>query len=432
MTTKDRKRGVRAGARRALVVLLAALPLAACDTNNLLKVAAPTLLPQDRLMVPAQAKLMVNSAIAAYECAYASYSLVEGIISDEFADAQLGAAAWDYDRRSANEYPGGPYGTYSCTDNQTPGVYVPASSARWQADNILASLQGWKPADVGASVYDSLVATSALYAGLSYSMLAMAMCNAAVDLGPSMTQAQLLAKAEERFSTAISTAGSKPNLVAVLNAAYVGRARVRLFQGNKSGADADAKLVPAGFRFDATYSDANNRRYNRIYASNLKYVYYTVEPASRSLTVEGIPDPRVPVYNTGINGADHSVIWGQKKWTSTSDPIRVASYDEAQLIMAEAEGGTAAITIINRLRDAWSIPHYSGATDAASIQKLIISERRAVLWGEGFRNYDYQRFNLPFDYAPVGASYKAGGQYGNTTCLPLPDVERFNNPNIGS
>ena len=44
---------------------------------------------------------------------------------------------------------------------------------------------------------------------------------------------------------------------------------------------------------------------------------------------------------------------------------------------------------------------------------------------------DKLRYNLPFTPA-AGTPYppKAGGQYGSTTCFPLPNVERLNNPNI--
>jgi len=426
----------RVGARRLLAVVLAASPwLAACNTNDLLKVAAPTLLPSGQLYTPAQASLMVNGAIADFECAFASSALVEGIISDEFQDAQLGAAAWDYDRRSANQFPGGSYGVNACDNNQTPGIYAPLSTARYDADAILKSLQGYKPSDVGAA-YDSLTAAAALYAGFSYAMMGMSMCNAAFDLGPQQTQAQMFALAEQRFNTAITSA-QKLSSTGMLRAAYVGRARVRLFQGNTAGADADAKLVPAGFEYDATYSDANGRRYNRLYAATAKYGFYSIETGSRSITVEGIPDPRVPVYNTGVNGADRTQIWATKKWNSLNDAVRIASSDEARLIQAEAEytaNPGAAIALINGLRDQWSIPHYSGASDAASVKQLIINERRAILFGEGQRNYDYERFSLAFpSYAAVGAAFPAkGGTYGNTVCLPLPDIERLNNPNIGS
>ena len=74
---------------------------------------------------------------------------------------------------------------------------------------------------------------------------------------------------------------------------------------------------------------------------------------------------------------------------------------------------------------------YIGAIDAASIKNLIISERQRVLFLEGQRNYDIERFQIPFN-PPVGTDFPTGGgQYGNTTCLPLPDVEKNNNPSLG-
>ena len=85
---------------------------------------------------------------------------------------------------------------------------------------------------------------------------------------------------------------------------------------------------------------------------------------------------------------------------------------------------------INALRDVYGLPHYTGATDADAVRALIIDERRRALFAEGFRNYDIQRFELPLVPAP-GTDYPLkGGTYGNTTCLPLPDIERFNNPNV--
>jgi hypothetical protein len=88
------------------------------------------------------------------------------------------------------------------------------------------------------------------------------------------------------------------------------------------------------------------------------------------------------------------------------------------------------VTAINGLRAAAGLQPYTGGTDAAAIQALIIDERRRALFLEGFRNFDMQRFNVPFN-PPVGTAYPLkGGTYGNTRCLPLPDIERFNNPNI--
>lgn len=411
-----------------LAVAAVALPLlAGCNTDNLLKVSAPSLLPADRLEQPSQAALLVNGAISDFECAIGSTILVEAIISDEFGDAQLAAAAWDYDRRTSNEDPAGDYGYQSCSNNQRPGIYTPLSIARGSADNALTKIQGWTAAQVANR--DSLLATAALYAGFDYAWLGMTMCSAAIDLSAPLTPAQLFAKAEDRFTTAITTAQGA-GLTTILNAAYVGRARVRLFQGNKSGADSDAKLVPDGFMFYATASNDNNRRYNRIYAANVQFGFYTVEPQSRGLTTEGITDPRTIVVNTGNRGADGQIIWAQTAYKSESDPIPVATWYEARLISAEAEGGAAAVSLINGIRDHYGIPHYTGPTDDASITNLIVTERRKQLFVQGFRLYDQERFNLPFN-PPVGAPFPdKGGNYGDTRCLPVPNVERFNNPNI--
>jgi starch-binding outer membrane protein, SusD/RagB family len=207
---------------------------------------------------------------------------------------------------------------------------------------------------------------------------------------------------------------------------------VRLFQGNKAGAAADAALVPAGFVLNAGNDATDNRLYNRIYSIIQRNGFYTVEALSRNLTTEkGEVDPRSASKLTTTKPADaKSAIWAPNKYANESAPTRIASYEEARLILAEAQGGAQAVTIINALRATAGLQAYTGATDAASIQSLIIEERRRALFLEGFRNYDMQRFNVPFNPAVGVAFPNKGGTYGNTRCLPLPDVERFNNPNI--
>jgi len=428
--------------RWMLVAAVVAATLTACDTSKLLDAGAPDRVDAGTLATPGSAALLVNSAIGDFECAIGSSITVEAIISDEFADAQLGAAAWPYDRRDANAQTGGSYGVNACTNNQTPGIYLPLSTARWSADNILTKLQGWTDAEVNNR--QSLIAQAALYSGFSYALMGMSMCEAAFDLQAQIGQPAMFALAEQRFTTAITAAtavGTSAN--ALKNAALVGRARVRLFQGNKAGAATDAAAVPAGFVLNASTDAGDNRRYNRIYASTGQFGFYTVDALSRNLTTEGVVDPRSTVIQMTTRPADAvSTIFEPSKYTADTSPIRIASWDEAQLILAEAQGGAAAVTAINGLRDAWNaahsggtqIPHYSGATDPASIQQLIINERQRALFVEGFRNYDMQRFQITFTGAEAtGQPYPLkGGNYGNTTCLPLPDVERFNNPNVHS
>lgn len=427
MTTRMMTRGAFNRAGRSLVVLLLLVPLlAACDTSRFLNVNAPSRLPAKELESPQNAALLVDGAVADFQCAFASVVLVEAIVSDEFSDAQLGAAAWPYDRRDANTQPGGIYGTSSCTSNQNPGVYRPLSTARFSADNALKLLDGWTAAQVPKR--DSLMAVAALYSAFSYTWLGMTMCNAAIDEGPEIDQQQLFALAEAKFDTAIAE-GQTAGLSDLVNAAYVGQARVRLFQGDKAGAIADAQKVPKGFVFNADYSSANNRRYNRVFASNVQYRMYSVAADDRQLMTAGVLDPRTVAEDSHQAGADGSDVWVQTKYNDFGSSIPIAKYEEAQLILAEAEGGQDAVNIINGLRDEVGLPHFQ-STDPQAIMSQVIDERRKVLFVEGQRQYDIQRFNLPQVPAPGTAYPDKGGTYGNTTCFPLPNVERFNNPNI--
>jgi hypothetical protein len=223
----------------------------------------------------------------------------------------------------------------------------------------------------------------------------------------------------------------------MLNAAYLGRARVRLFLHNNSGAIADAQQIPKGFVFNAASDAITSRRYNRVFNAINSGGSMTVEASARRLlTEQGEVDPRSATtqLTTRASAGTSVIVIPTKYNAATQDAGRaiahpIARYDEAQLILAEAQGGTNAVSIINTLRTAVNLKPYTGPTDAASITALIASERQRVLFVEGFRAFDVERFNLPLVPAP-GSAYRFGGVYGNTVCLPLPDVERFSNANI--
>ncbi len=419
----------RRGPRRTLAPVLATalvLATAACDTDDLLKVDAPSQMPAEDLENPANAALLVNGAVADFECAYGAFITVQGIMSDELVDAQLGAAAWFYDRRDAGQNPGSAYGVNGCTSSQTPGVYRPLSTSRWAADNALTYLQGWTDAEVANR--QELIAKAALYAGFSYNLMGMAMCSAAIDGGPEVSDTELLQAAEGRFTTAMQAA-SAAGLNDLATAAQAGRARVRLYLGDTAGAESDAESIPLGFVFNATASQDNSRRYNLVFHSNVLSNNYSVEESSRNLTTGGEIDPRTAATNAGVNANDGTTLWLQEKYPDYGSPMPVVTGGEALLILAEIRGGQAAVQAINTLRDRWDLPHFQ-STDAQEIRQALIEERRRELWLQGHRQYDIARFNVPLVPA-AGTPYPKGGSYGSTTCLPLPDIERFNNPNIG-
>jgi len=417
--------------RTAALVAAGALA-AACDTQRLLDVKAPNSVPVTVFDSPANAALMVSSAVGDFECAWGGYVVSTGIQSDELQDATLTAANWQLDRRD-DGFTSGSYGTGACTGTQA--IYTPMSTARWEADQAVTKLSGWTDAEVVNRV--GLLVQANVYAGFSYAALGMAMCQAAFDLGPLVDQKGMFALAEKRFTDAITAASGVASLANYLNAAYVGRARVRLYQHNTAGAAADAALVPKGFVFNAAMDAGNARRYSHVYQAIVQSTSASVEPTVRKLTTEqGEIDPRSAT--TQLSGKASDGITDKfvpNKYNAASltlgqaIPQPIARYEEAQLILAEAQGGASAVTIINTLRAAVSLKPYAGATDATSITALVAGERQRVLFVEGLRMFDVERFNLPLVPAP-GSTFRLGGVYGNTVCMPLPDIERQNNPNI--
>jgi hypothetical protein len=352
--------------------------------------------------------------------------VASGLASGELADGSQTAARWSYDRRDVLPGDATP-ATATCTGL---GVYTPISTARFTTDQALKYLDTWTDAQVANR--QKLIATAALYAGYSYILLAEGFCTAAVNLGPEMQTAQILDSAEARFTRAISVAQSV-NDQATLNAAYVGRARARLDKGNKTGAAADAALVPVSFVLATTPDPTVARRSNRVYAENNSGASgVTIAPAYRNLAVNGVPDPRVKVADNGrLNGDQFNRWWIQSKYTSLSSPTPVATGVEAQLILAEAVGGQQAVTILNtlRARAGVGLPPLSAA-EIADLQGTIYSERARELFLQGNHWFDVRRGNLPLVPTP-GTLYPKGGVYGTQRCWPLPDVERAANPNLG-
>jgi hypothetical protein len=415
---------------RYMHVVLVAVATVGCGDVVSLEQEAPSRVVANDLYVPANAQLLVTSAVSDYECALAQYIIATGLVGDELIDAQLSQVGWDYDRRTITAaLP--IYATTQCTATQVPGYYTPISIARATADKILASLEGWTDEEVPGR--QGLIATAAAHAGFALVLLGESACSAALDAGPELTPTQLLTEAEARFTKAI-TAAQAANNTTLLNLARVGRARARIGLKKFADAKADASLVPDAFLQNATYSAASTRRENLVNTQQFRGLFASVDPLFRNLTVGGVPDSRVVVVDAGVVGHDRVTrIWRTTKYPTIATPIPIASGDEAILITAEAdlEAGnvTAAVAGINKLRTKASLPQYAGGT-AAEVRAQLIDERRRELFLEGQRFGDIIRFNIPQTPA-AGTPYPAkGGVYGSQICFPLPDIERNNNPTL--
>ena len=432
--------------RRHLSALLALGMMAtasaiACRDITSLAQENPGALSGSTLFVPGNAQLIVNGAISDFECAYARYVVGSGLFVDELSVGIANTGNFDYDARRL--LTNAAYGTNNCgaapSSTQQPGIYTTLSTARATSDTAAANLEVWTDAQVANRA--KLLGQSYAYAGYSLVLLAEGMCSAAINLGPELTPAQILAEAKVRFDKAIAAA-TTANDATTLNFARVGRARTQLDLGgatNLTAAAADAALVPATFAVSTSPDAINARRQNALFINISQSSFSTVDTSFRAVLVPGgtTQDPRVAVTDLARNGtATGSRIFLPAKASTNASAMRIASYAEAQLIVAENAAATGdlsgAVTAINSARARTAgVPAYVlpvGAT-AAGVKTQIIEERRREFFVEGHRLGDQRRYSLPFT-PTAGATYQYGGVYGTQTCFPLPDVERINNPTI--
>lgn len=140
----------------------------------------------------------------------------------------------------------------------------------------------------------------------------------------------------------------------------------------------------------------------------------------RILEVEGVPNGRVPAtLREDLSPKDGIVtIWFQSLYPNGDPPIPTATWEEAQLIVAEAEldaGNTdAAAATITAVRAKSGLLAYGGGT-AAEMSDQPIEERRRILRLRSHRVGDNSEYGVPFR---TGGDHK-GRAFAGETCRQL-------------
>jgi hypothetical protein len=420
----------RVGGRRTLGAALGLVLALSAACNSLLTVDNPARVPVEDLDDPGLMPILEAAAIQTLQCGLNNFAATGGELSGEFlaSNGFVNNHPWEW--RGNVEIRNEPGSCTTARLSTFMGFYVPLQQARFQLDDTFNRLEKFTDAEVPNRARFRLEMRA--YAGYAYLLLGEGMCQMAIDNGPVMTNDEVWAIAETRFTDAIAMATATDTAtVSLRNMALVGRARVRLDRKNLPGAAADAALVPAGFVRTARFSETNPARENRWYNLNIRNDYLSVADAYRNLTVGGVADPRVKVTDMKRLGNDNvTPMWQQTKYTgSGAAPETIASWNEAQLILAEAVGGQEGIDALNKVRTANGVAAQLGPYAGGDITDLVIEERRRQLFAEGQRYVDMLRKNIPFPTGINGANRK-GQRYGPITCVPLPNVEVQNNPNF--
>ena len=411
------------------LVLSSTVLLCACSAlDDLLTVEAPSRVVADDLENPAAAGLLAASVANEFRCTLTYYATASALTGNEWRDASNNSVLniWDQRVHDTSGY-GSQYASADCGSGQ-PAIYQPLSRTRWLADQTLGLLDGWDVSEVPNKA--ELEAEVAMYAGFTYTLFGEAMCSVAFDEGPEQTPAEAFNLAIERFDQSIA-AGAAGD---ILNAARVGKARAQLNLGQKAAAAVTAAAVPSGFSFALDYSNAEAVTRNKQWEFNLDDENVTVAEPYRSFSYGGMADPRVVVTDRGTTNPQTGLaIWGADKYPDASTPVEVASWEEAQLIIAEAEVEAAAYgnaaDIIDALHAAVGLPAYSGGLNEAELIAQITYERAAEMFLEGHHLQDLKRLAIPL-YPPTGTDDGFGGAYGDQICFDLPATEFQNNGTI--
>jgi hypothetical protein len=401
----------------SLVVALGAM--GACD--DLLDVDLPSALTDDALEDPTGAATQVNSVIALFECAYSTLAYQAAGHEDvweKIAGVAGSAAQYDTtpDRGGCDSAPEDDDWYDNIQVGRALGVKTYARLGEWTDDEVDNRIQ--KQAIV------------ALYIAANMDVLGEFFCEMAVDEGPLMSATETLNLGESWIATAlghISSLGDfeMPYGIAssATNMAMGLRARMKWSRGDLSGAMADANAVPARFT-SWVIRGAGPQRRNKVYNTGTAVAYAGMlgvndwwhegpNPVTGqawgspipftgylnlSLMADGraVHDSGLPVRTTADAGStvDTRVLHFVKtvqgpvprdvpsKYTSDSDNIPLVSWQELLLIKAEAQGGQAAIDLVNELRTFHDLPlvTYADPGNATQIRFMIIEERRRELW----------------------------------------------------
>lgn len=320
------------------------------------------------------------------------------------------------------------------------------------------------------------LAQAHIWAGYTYRILGENWCEWLEGAGAPQPPSAALDNAEQHFTAALGAAANSTQS----NAAYAGRAQVRVAKGDWGGALSDAAQVPPNFvfevrpdpDFEATRSRAGWANADEPYRQfTLLFTFFGEQapPNIRSLlpleasdlpvTIPGTGyyaesgDPRVawhripdqPFANASLQGFGQ-VPWSNFTWLDPETPIHLGTGTEMLLYRAEGmlrDGNyPGAMELINQVRSMY-ISDNTGEPlapwDAMSLEAAwtaLKTERMIEGLLEGRRLVDLRRWAA--DGSPGEAPFPAWEELSplfaeapTATCFPIAENEVNRNPNLG-
>ena len=337
-------------------ICLGAMVFSVAACSDLLDVSDPGAIQGEQLGDPALENLIVNGVIGEFQVAYGSYALWSGVLSDEIFTDHTNVAVREFSLHN-----------FIDLNDTNEGVYVNLQRTRQSADDASQRLKDILGAGASSSIN---LARVFAYGAYAYVLLGEGFCEAPVNVSAPLQPDELLSRALARFDSAITTATAyragttvAANIAAandIINMSNVGAARAALKMGDLAKARTYALLVPAGYEKLALYSANSVRENNPVHRpARTADPFVGIHP-----TFLGLNDPRIPTLATARLGLNSNPIFPPQKplqyagWSGSAvttiditTNVKFASYLEAQYIIAEANGPTAAtLAFVNARR----------------------------------------------------------------------------------
>ncbi len=472
MRTAQTTRHVRArsGLWPLLVGACFSLLLTACDTESLLDVPTPDIVPgpvvQDTANLPSLRNGVLFEFARAFTGPAGSNSIpgiigTAGVFTDEMWYSSTFPTMREIDARDVT------------TEN---GALLTVFRYIQRARNWAEVAAEQYAASPRANSADHALVTN--LAGYTYIFFAENYCSGvpfgratitgALEYGPGRTTEEMLNLAIERFDAAMNiaqTAGGTAG-IAQLNLAQVGKARALQNLGRFAEAAAVAQDVPASFVRLVDYSENASGQNNGIWGqinssrrSSLASEEGTLNQGLRYFDRSGTTagsitiDPRVPIPSRSVGIGTSIPVFRSGKYPTRGSDAPLASYVEAQLIIAEHllnQGQSAAyLPILNQLRQDLPmllpmlgivgtlspLPALSDPGTPRERVRQLYQERAFWLHQTAHRLGDLRRMIRFYGFQeselfPTGTTI-FGQPYGNDVNLPIP-LEEGNNPVEGA
>lgn len=411
----------------------AALALTATACDDFLTVDNPTIIEASTVDPIADAATFANSALNNFYVAadnvavYQSWFTGESWVGDTFPTRN------DIAKRQMDISNG----------TLASEVWNPLAQAVSTSEAVIEILDG---VTGGSSTISR--ATAALSSGYSIQFMAETFCDVVIsssreNIGPPISPVAGAAEAEARFELVVSelTGVTGAEATRLRNAANVGLARARLFQGDYAGAIAAAQQVPDTFKYMIPrVDDPSNRTSlgNTVFSFTLARPSLVVPPYFRALN-----DPRVASALGGTGTGFPAKTQGndidfyrQLKYTEWGSDMRLASGLEARYIIAEAQlksgDPTAALALIAERQAAGSaVDGDDFADDTNAVLTELLDQRARDFYLEAQHMGSWLRNGTatPYVYRAGDAYYaEPGSVVGTQTCMPVPDDETLFNP----